>query len=390
MALTPLRWFAALIAGALLVLAYAYTPRERVVYQPDTRELLAARERRMAWMVTQTTDRLRASIVIDSLGRSVRPSGADTLRVFIASGIPSAAHATLVMATRRALQVLGSHSLPIDVAFVLDTAQEVRGHARGARFAATGEHVLPVGANDRCLSVIRLRWPLEPGNAVSRSIQLAESLNEYRLLGPCAFIGAFGRPGPRITQWLNDGAWGYALLAGWSRRAPTWQPPEWVSDADAGSRMLRNYMGLDGYRCAAGDLDACQTAAVTPAPVTRASALPRVWGGRVVSSSQSDNEWWYRLNLGPRQSNFLSDLVVMMGHDDFRRFWTSSDPVPAALASATGRSIGSMTREWAQSQYAGYARRGTRVPPLTAGLALLFVGAGTASAVVAARRRRVR
>ena len=389
MALTPLRWISALVAGALLVLAYSYTPRERTGYQPDAREILSAQERRYSWMVTQTTDRLRASIVIDSLTRTLRPSGADTLRVFIARGIPASAHAAFVRATSRALQALGSPSLPVDVAFVLDTAQHVRGHARWSRFAATGEYVLPVATNDRCLSVVRLREPPDEGTSASKYLQLAESLNEYRLLGPCAFIGAFGRPGPRIAQWLHDGAWGYGLVAGWSRRSPKWQPPDWVS-GDGGSWTLRNYMGLDGYRCAAGDLDACQVAAITPAPAARASALPRVWGGRVVSTSQSDNEWWYRLNLGPRQANFLSDLVVMVGQDDFRRFWTSAESVPEALESATGRSVGSATREWAQSQYAGYVQRGTRVPALTAGLALLFVSAGTASAVVAARRRRVR
>ncbi len=390
MALTPLRWIAAAIAGALLVLAYAYTPRAREEYRPDPREVLATRERRLSWDVSQTTDRLRASMVIDSLRGSVRPSRSDSMRVFIADGIPAGARASFHEATRRALRAVGETTLPLDVAFVLDTPQVVRGRNRGARFAAAVEHVLPVAANDRCLSVIRLRWPLDARTAAGRYIQLAESLDEQRLLGPCAFIAAFGRPGPRVTEWLNSGAWGYALVAGWSRRAPKWQPPEWVTSADRGSWTLRSFMGLQGYGCAAGDLGACETAAVTPAPVGRSTALPRVWGNQVVSGGLSNDEWWYRLNLGPRQANFLSDLVVTTGRDNFRRFWSSAESVPTAFQSATGNSIGLATHEWTQSQYAGYAIRGTRVPPLTAGLALLFIGAGTASAVVAARRRRVR
>jgi hypothetical protein len=399
MALTPLRWMAAAIVGALLVLTYAFSTTENERYVPDRREVLAARERRLNWLLAPTADRLRASMIADSVLRVLPASRGDSMRIVVTHGVPTAAHPAFVAATRRAVSKLGNPSLPIDVVYVLDTSEVVRGHRRGTRAWITGEYVLPVGPTDRCVSVIRIRGAPEIATAnpsaaaiataQQRYVRLAESLNDYRLLGPCAFIGAFGQPGPHVADWLTQGAWGYALVAGWSRRAPKWQPPEWSTGADRASSILRNYMGMKGYACAAGDLAACQTVAVRPASSGRAVALPRVWAGRVVSSSLSDNEWWYRLNLGPRQANFLSDLVAMMGPDEFRRFWTSGEPVPQAMAAATGRSIGEVTYEWTQSQYEGYAGRGTRVPPLTAGLALLFVGAGTASAIVAARRRRV-
>jgi hypothetical protein len=118
--------------------------------------------------------------------------------------------------------------------------------------------------------------------------------------------------------------------------------------------------------------------------------LPQVWAGRIISSTASDNDWYYRLNLGPRQANFLSDVVNAVGVETFRRFWTSREPVDQAFTAATGRSLAAATHEWTESQYSGFVGRGPGVPPLTAAVTLLFVGGGALTAVAAARRRRVR
>jgi len=178
----------------------------------------------------------------------------------------------------------------------------------------------------------------------------------------------------------------------WSRRSTRWEPPAWYGSRGGNSDgwPLRGYMGIDGYRCATGDERACTAAISDPGPMNRRSALPRAWGGRVVTTTQNESEWYYRLNLGPRQASFLSDVVREVGTDRFRRFWTSREPVEQAFESATGRKLGVVTRDWAKSQYEGYIGRGAAVPPLTAGLALLFIGGGAATAIAAARRRTVR
>lgn len=388
MALTPWRWAAAAVVGALCVLTFAFTPRDVARYEPEQREVLALRERRLSWLVNETTDRLRASLVIDSLQRAIRPARSDSMRVFF-GGVPASARPVYLRAVQKSLEAVGSPTLPVDVVFVVDTAQQVRGRPRPARLAVTGEYVLPVAAGDRCLSVVRLRWPFdEQGN--DGYVRLANQMTVYRLLGPCAYVGAFGRPGPHVARWLAEGAWGYSLVAGWQRRAPEWSAPSWARDPEERSWALRNFMGVSGYRCATGDLESCEASAVAPSPPGRASALPRVWGGRVVSTNRSDNEWWHRLNLGPRQANFLSDLVFMAGPENFRRFWTSDAPVPDAFAAATGKTLASATHDWTQAQYVGRVSRGTPLSPLTAGVAFLFIGASAAGAVVAARQRRAR
>ncbi|HET9453508.1 MAG TPA: hypothetical protein VFO66_04405 [Gemmatimonadaceae bacterium] len=393
MALTPLRWTAILVAGCLLAVAYFYSPRERVPRPEDRRDVVVNQERQLGWAVTRAADRVRATVVIDSIRRAMPPGAAgDTMRILIDRGIPPAARTGFRDAARRALAALGNPRLPVDVAFVFDTTELVRGVRRGAGRDLAGEFVLPASDTDRCLAVVRIRSSIAASEGERRLTEIASRLTDRRLLGPCAFIGAFGPPGPHISDWLSSNGWGYALVAGWSEPFPSWNPPAWygLRTGNSDGWPLRYYMGVDGYRCATGDERACVVAiSETGAPI-RSGALPRTWGTRVISSTQNDNDWFFRLNLGPRQATFLSDLVNTVGPDRFRRFWTSTEPVAEAFESATGRTLGAATYDWTQSQYAGYVGRGAAVSPLTAGLALLFVGGGAVTAVAAARRRRVR
>lgn len=391
MALTPLRWTAALIAGCLLAVAYFYAPSDRIRRPNDRRETLAERERRLGSVTTRGADRLRATIVIDSVRRGLpRAPAGDTLRVFIGNGIPAVAHPEFANAARLSAATLGTPRLHADIAFVLDTTENVRGVARGAGRVTAAEYVLPIAAGERCLTVIRLRQTTKPDEANVHFLAIAHRLTEQRLLGPCAFVGAFGRPGPHVARWLDRGAWGYALIAGWTQRSPKWQPPAWYGQRDHSDGWpLRYYVSIDGYRCATGDERACDAAITDPAPSSRTSALPQTWGNRIISTAPDGNEWWYRLNLGPRQGIFLSDVAQAVGPEKFRLFWTSTEPVAAAFQSATGRSFASATRDWMRVQYEGYVGRGAAVPRLTAGLAFLFIAGGTAAAMAAARRRRV-
>ena len=393
MALTPLRWAAVVVSGALLAITYFYTPPDPLRRNENERTVLAERERRLNARASDAADRLRASIIIDSLQRSLARVAGDSVRVFFGRGIPASTHELFRAATHRGLRALGSAALPVDVVFVLDTAETVRGVARGAARSATGEFVLPVSSTDRCVSIVRIRPAFTSSEAEHFLTQLAGRLSVQRLLGPCAFVAAFGRPGPHVAEWLSRGAWAYAMVVGWSELSPKWQAPAWYGGRsdDSHGWPLREYMGLDGYRCAVGDQQACNTVVLErPATAGRTGGLPRAWAGRVISASPSQSDWWYRFSLGPRQPNFLSDLVHQVGYDNFRRFWTSREPVATAFESATGRSLGDATYRWTQSQYAGYVGRGAAVPPLTAGLALLFIGGAAATAIVAARRRTVR
>lgn len=392
MALTPLRWVACAVAGCLIAAAYFYSSKERPPRPEDRRDAVANRERQAGWSVTRAADRLRATVVIDSIQRSMsRVPAGDTLRVLIDRGIPTAARTAFRDAARRAMDALGNPRLPVDIAFVLDTTDVIRGVPRGAGRNVTGEFVLPLTDADRCLSVVRLRATMTAEEAERRLTEIASRLTDRRLLGPCAFVGAFGRPGPHVADWLSHSGWGYALVAGWAEPYPPWNPPAWygLRSDNSDGWPLRYYMGVEGYRCATGDERACAQAISEPDLPLRNSALPRPWGSRIVSSTQSENEWYFRLNLGPRQATFLSDLVSEVGTDRFRRFWTSAEPVAQAFESATGRTIGAATYDWTRLQYAGFVGHGAAVAPLTAGLALLFIGGGAAAAIVAARRRSV-
>lgn len=392
MALNPLRWIAAAVAACLLAIAYFYTPAERAPRPGDQRDAIVTRERQLAFAATLAADRLRASIVIDSLRRSWRgmPAG-DTLRLLIDRSIPASVRPAFRGAAERALAAIGNPRLPVDLAIVLDTLQTVRGVTRSAGQSVTADHVLPLTDRDRCLSIIRIRAVIPAGDAERELSHIASRLVHRRLLGPCAFVGTFGRPGPHVAEWLARSAWGFSLVAGWSRHSPKWSPPAWYGTGDTSDGWpLRYYMGIDAYRCATGQQRACDVAVAEVGPAQRRNALPHIWGRRIISTAQTDNEWYYRLSLGPRHGTFLSDLVNEVGMDRFRRFWTSRDPVAQAFESATGRTLGAATYDWTQAQYAGFVGRGAAVSPLTAGLALLFIGGGAAAAMAAARRRSVR
>lgn len=393
MALTPLRWIAAALAGCLLAAAYFFTPVERQRRPEEQRDILVQRERQLGGSVSLAADRFRVLVIVDSLQRSLpRIPAGDTVRVLVDRGFPEAARPAFRDVTTRALAAVGNPRIPVDLAFVLDSTETVRGVARGTGRNVGVEFVLPANDADRCLSLVRIRANLPAAEAKRELSAIASRLADRRMLGPCAFFGSFGRPGPHVAEWLSRNSWSYTLVAGWSSRSTKWQPPPWYgfSEGTSDGWPLRFYMHADGYRCATGDERACESAVLAPETAFRRNALPRTWGTRIVSTTQNENEWYYRLHLGPRQASFLADLVNEVGVDRFRRFWTSSQPVPQAFEAATGRSLAAVTREWMDSQYGDYARRGAAVPPLSAGLALLFIGGGAATAIVAARRRTVR
>lgn len=393
MALTSVRWIAAALAGCLLAVAYFYSSSDRVPRPEDRRDAIAARERQLGFTVNQAADRLRATMIIDSIQRSLaRTRPADSLRVLFGQGFSAPAREAFITSAKRALSALGNPRLPVDVAFVIDSIDKVRGVPRAAGRTVAGEYVLPASDGDRCLSIVRIRAPMTAREADRRLTEIAFRTADRRLLGPCAFVGMYGRPGPHVAEWLARTGWGYTMAAAWSEHTPKWNPPAWygLQESNADGWPLRFYMSLDGYRCATGQEGSCEVAVMEPSSPYRRSLLPQIWGGRVISATPSDNDWYYRLNLGPRQANFLSDLVNTVGVETFRRFWTSPEPVNEAFAAATGRSLAAATHSWTEAQYSGFVGRGPGVPPLTAALTLLFVSGGALTAVAAARRRRVR
>lgn len=388
MALTPLRWLAAAATGALLVFGWFLAPRTSRERHRDPRDVLLAREQSLSRAASRAADRLRAAIVIDSVRRSLRSgAGSDSMRVAFSGGLRPAVPPAVREVLARSAALVGPGPLPVDVAVVQDTASVVRGAPLGTPNWLRAEYVSPSAAGERCLVVLRLNP--RRNESLIQSGSIGSLFTEARLLGPCAFIGAFGTPGPHVAQWLRDGGWRLAHSNSFTQRPARWQPPPWATNpdrTDPSGQDIRPFVSTGGYRCITGDRVACEAEVMQPTSPQQ-TRVSEIWGERVVSIINF-HWWWSGLPLGPHQPTLLASLVHELGPDRFRQFWTSTRPVPDAFREAAGRDLGTTVQYWAAGQYRDGRRRGPGLPrgsaPMAGGLALV---AG-AVAVVMARRRQ--
>lgn len=391
MALTPQRWLAAAVIGALVSVAYFLRTDAPQAVPQDPRSILMDRERSANSAAARAADRLRVVTLADSSARILRalPAG-DTIRVLFGRGVGTGVHTAVRNAVAQAHRAIGISSLPVDVVVGLDTGHMVRGVNRGSNPWISPNFVLPATAGDRCLVLLRVNTP--DARRESHYLNtLSARLSDNRILGPCAYIAAFGQPGPRVAEWLRSGAWGFALRNEWTVASPPWTPPRWANIRPANiHESLRYHLPTDGIGCLAGRRNPCEGVALNPRPATRfRSRYPDIWAARFVSAGSLHDEAWSRLSLGPQSANLLSDMVHALGRERFQSFWTSPEAVPVAFRDAAGRELGEFTQTWLAGQYGAGLRPGPSLPgsSIPAGLAVL--GFGAVAAIFVVRRRQV-
>ena len=370
MALTSLRWIAALIAGCLVTGVAVLREDPQRTREFSVERQLADRTERLGGHASSAAERLRLAQLRDSLRAvAAQPVSPESIHVLRDAALPSEYSTELDSLAWRAVRpVRDAGLIGIDIVFLYDTVKSVRGGQLSRWYGGRADYVLPRGPGDRCIVMVHVQKPLDKRHrpfATWRSDGTAE-----RLVGPCAFYRAFGMPGPRVDEWLRTRGWSFSNDGSWSEGARSinlashadWQYQSPITMVLGVNNSLPFFveMGADGVQCTAAELRACSRAVLERQGLTG----PIVVDGNVLLRSYPSFAWgWSGRNraLGVREYSLMADMVRTVGRDRFARFWTSGDPVPAAFEKATGEPLDRWTARWAVSQYG-------RVPGLGAGV----------------------
>jgi hypothetical protein len=384
MALTPLRWVAALIAGCLIVGVAVLAGEERLWGRDsDLDRRLSRRVDTHERHASAAAGRLRFAQLMDSMHVAIAADSSPSLRVFRDAALPVETHATLDSLAQHSLQaVRDSGRAGIDIVFVYDTLTILRG-ATIHRYGTRVEYVLPVDAGRRCTVIARL------GKVVTRDGHVVGGfLSEAavdRLLGPCAFYRAFGVPGPLVNSWLRQRGWAFAGDGSWTRPALAidlsvdvpWQTePIFIASFGPGmSGRFAREMNLDGVQCAAGKPDACDSGVLA----FRMQTAPVFWRQNVLYESypalgagRGAFYYPYYYGWGRREPYLLADMVRTLGRDRFARFWTSSESVPVAFEKASGEPLSQWTSRWVEDQYGTLPPRGAGVSSWAGAMSIML------------------
>ncbi len=199
-------------------------------------------------------------------------------------------------------------------------------------------------------------------------------------LGPCAFYAAFGTPGAPVHSWLAARNWDLAAsldpgARGRSNSMIEMAEPRysWYWDAIYSLPPM-------AVACLAGRPDGCRAAVVAGAGDEPATPFPEIM--------QVDRRW-NRIQRLVEAGRYLGDVAHAVGRDRFLAFWTSSQPVDTALATALKRPVGEWTADW-QRDFVLPIRLGPAPPLGGVGLALTIAMLAIAIVAGTAARRQVR
>lgn len=370
MALTPFRWIAALIAGALIagvVILRDNVPRR--VEQTRDQEL-ARHADALARHATGIAEKLRLAQLMDSLHvGATQDANTPTVRVLVDAGIPVASRAAFDSLGWRAVRdVRDSGRVGVDIVFVLDTVTTVRG-VSVSRYRTSVDYVLPRRSEERCTAIAHMGQGAMTRRQLTRALQSQSFATQ--LIGPCAYYGAFGIPGPRVDAWFNLRGFAFAGNGSWRQ---TTQPldlsigayspdvaPWRIMPAGGTSLPYLFELSTGGVRCSTGDLDACAHAVLA-----RSRSPGRLWNGNVLYQAypglSAEGDYWYQVRpFGHRESTLLAAMVRSLGRERFARFWTSNETVSKAFEDAAGEPLDRWASHWLAMQYGPLPPRGAGV-----------------------------
>jgi hypothetical protein len=368
MALTLSRWAVIVVlAGAAVGVALLPVPPRtfRSGFQPSQ----STRVQRLTGQLERARDQLRVAAlgdsVLDILKRSPLPAGGRPTILDLGASTEEERRAFA-----RNLEEWWPDSLPgstVAVALVLG------GDARDMTWQE--QHMLPASGDGRtCATLVPTQtWKLAAKMPGPAALDLRFSTE----LGPCLFLATFGRPGPRIEQWLGGRGLdfiGYLNPAGRTVVESATRP----DDAPIQSSLLEMEWAIYemmplGIQCLQGAFDECaarvaspDTAPVLPPPGFHAPTVP------------------WRAPFGSLTGSFIADLYREIGFARFQEFWRSTGTVDQAMNQATGKTLGEWTHQWALGWRGGF-RSGPlpekRSVVRVAGLSLLLLAAAVAFSV---------
>ena len=364
--LTLWRWVAIIVIASTVTAVALLPSRPR---QQEARRSRYTVEAQRAYRLDRvaTRTRLRAKLATLRAVALARAGASGSVVSVHDSMMPPAARALLDTVTQRQVARLATASpdARVVIAFTADTS------------LSSGRYTLLPEATDgrTCISVVligtRLRGVVDRGAVAHLVSRLTGNM-----LGPCAFVRAFGPPGAAARQLLAENPV-FALESDWSR------PRTWSTGLRTGADSVRARSfiwqrhwqwawTIEERACAAGRLASCR-AAMRDTVSREQNASP---ARGVISSHQTSWSRWATTDL-------IAGMVREHGPAAFQRFWRADGTPEDAFRAATGRPI----EEYAHRFWSGTIREGYPGPGIPRGSALLaiatalaFVGAAVALA----------
>ena len=398
MALTPLRWIGALIAGCLIISVVILRDEPVRVREPGTEGHLVNEMDAHSRHASALASRLRTLQLLDSLGAGHAPADAPPYRLFHDPALPADTRVMLDSIALAALAPLrDSVRAGIDIYFLHDTVTAVRGAITPQRGTYV-DYVLARDAGQRCEAIVRVQPDLQ---VRKRSATFTRNAAE-ELLGPCLFYGAFGPPGPHVDEWLRTRGWSFVGRGSWARRADAidldailakqaWMPLQ-AALGTGTSIPFFSEMHVDGVGCAAENAEACERTLLgkrlrgASPVIINSNLLYRSYAP--LGHSQEYSFLYYQRGFGRREPYLLNDMVRSLGRDRFARFWTSADSVPAAFAKAAGEPLNAWTTRWIRAQYGPVPPLGAGVSPGAAGTSMVLIVLAVLVALGVSSRRQ--
>ena len=324
-------------------------------------------------------------------------------RVFYGGDIPTRFRSRLDSLLRLELDGIGASltASPVIVFFATDTASRDRDDLPAPSRVRwiEAQYVLPAASDGRsCISIVRVgQSALDDRTRRNGRLMSDIALDGAagKLLGPCAYMGAYGMPGRGVARWMARSGYGLGLRSpapgtDTLRSAmPTFTPErETIVEVilrASGWSPQRDWLHPDLVACTAGDDGRCLAALSVGGPDSAGLRAP----GLLRSSGiPFDRGAWpaERSRLMGTGGWLLASLHDEAGPEAFRRFWTSELAPDQAWASATGSPLSSTARRWIANTFdVGRTRRGPHPVALMLQLALGAAGIGGALLI---RQRR--
>lgn len=339
------QWIAVTVAGMALVAAWRLPPEPAAT--PDSR-IRTAEELRVGALrreMQRTSEILFRMTWADSLSAlAVAGAADDGIAVMIPDGGGAVDDQIRRLTDRVREQVDGR--VPGGPAMAFGYAIQPHNHRRedGARSGRDRTETY-VGSRDGADYCLQVRVTLE--HFVTETVARRIAGNDERAvpygdeLGPCRFYLTYGFAGPRIQEWLEDGAAEFALEA--DAPEPSSQIDEvglvW-SRIFGWSWTTRGTGSTEVDRCLAGIERACARFFESAGSGELLTPLQRDVVRRSPATGIGSSTG--RFTVMRDQRYILADLEADFGREAFGEFWTSDRPVGEAFEAAFGVSTG----EW--------------------------------------------
>ena len=344
MALTMTRWIGAVLVICALIATDARTRRPAyttaAVLPADSVRLRDLQRRvgdaSLRWEALVRRDAALARLTPGHVPTQAAPT------IILDSLLPATHRSILERAILRQWASLGIDSavVPVTVAVVIDTAISIDRLSAG-RGQVAYDYVLPFpdtrAGDAQCLAIIGLqsRVIVLPGTQRALAEAVAAPRQSAALIGPCAFAGRFGAPGPEIDRWLRAGSYRVAAYPQWWALPQTaqglgerWQLANGDPPANAMYALSPQARG-----CAAGHTEQCAGLLASGDTLAR---------GELLMMQRARDPHW-----GGLTGRYLSDLATALGPERFQRFWQSDLTPDAALRAVASTSLDVWTHQWA-------------------------------------------